>query len=226
MASGGPWVFVANHASYLDGLVLAAALPPDAAYVVKSELRRRPLVHLVLRRLGCVFVERFDPSKGEEESTKAARALARGDHLVIFPEGTLRPIAGLQRFRMGAFVIAARTATPVVPVVIGGTRAKLRGGTWLPRPGDVTVTICPPEEPEGPRAGRAGRRRCELRDRTRRAMLERLAEPDLDLRWARTAGSAAQEPSGGALERVRGRLRVDRHALDRDRSRPARRRTG
>jgi len=117
--AAGPWVFVANHASYLDGLVLAAALPSDAAYVVKSELRRRPLVHLFLRRLGCVFVERFDPSKGEEESAKAARALARGDHLVIFPEGTLRPMAGLQRFRMGAFVIAARTGTPVVPVEPG-----------------------------------------------------------------------------------------------------------
>ena len=184
-------MFVANHASYLDGLVLAAALPPDAAYVVKSELRRRPLVHLFLRRLGCVFVERFDPSKGEEESTKAARALARGDHLVIFPEGTLRPIAGLQRFRMGAFVIAARTATPVVPVVIGGTRAKLRGGTWLPRPGDVAVTLCSPEEPEGSADGSSW------------AAAVRAARPDPagDARTPRRARSRLSGP-----ERTRSRL--------------------
>jgi 1-acyl-sn-glycerol-3-phosphate acyltransferase len=87
-------------------------------------------------------------------------------------------VAGLQRFRMGAFVIAARTGTPVVPVVIGGTRAKLRGGTWLPRPGGVTVTVCPPEQPEG--ADRSSwAAAVDLRDRARRAMLERLAEPDL-----------------------------------------------
>ncbi len=179
IGSSGPWVFVANHASYLDGLILAAALPPDAGYVVKSELRRQAVIHLFLRRLGCVFVERFDPSRGEQESGKAARALARGDHLVIFPEGTLRPAAGLQPFRMGAFVVAARTGTPVVPVVIEGSRAKLRGGTWLPRPGGVAVTVCPPLSVAGSEGGSDWSAAVSLRDRARRAILERLAEPDL-----------------------------------------------
>jgi len=174
-AGAGPWVFIANHASYLDGLVLGATLPPDAAYVVKSELAGRPFLHLFLRRIGCVFVERYDPSRGEEESGKALRALGRGDHLVIFPEGTLRPTPGLQRFHMGAFLVAARAGAAVVPVVLGGTRAKLRGGSWWPRPGDVSVTVCPPEAPAGTDWSAA----VDLRDRVRRALLERLAEPDL-----------------------------------------------
>jgi 1-acyl-sn-glycerol-3-phosphate acyltransferase len=168
-------VITSNHASYLDGFVLAAVLPSNAAYVVKSELRESPVTHVFLRRIGCVFVERFDPARGEEESRKALEALERGDHLVIFPEGTLQRAPGLQPFRMGAFVIAARTGIPVVPVVLRGTRSKLRGGTWFPRAGDVSVIVRPPVEP----SGTAWRDAVELRERVRREMLEHLPEPDL-----------------------------------------------
>ena len=60
----GPCVVVANHASYIDGLVAAAALPPDFAFVIKKEMVRVPLAGLLLRRLGSQFVERFDRHKG------------------------------------------------------------------------------------------------------------------------------------------------------------------
>lgn len=172
---GGPWVITSNHASYLDGFVLAAVLPSRAAYVVKSELRQSPVSHTFLRRIGCVFVERFDPSRGERELEKVAAALRRGDHLVIFPEGTLQRAPGLQPFRMGAFVVAARTGTPVVPVVVQGTRSKLRGGSWFPRPGELEVVVRPPVEAEGV----GWRAAVRLRDRVREEMLARLEEPDL-----------------------------------------------
>jgi len=172
---GGPWVITANHASYLDGFVLAAVLPSKAAYVVKSELRKSPVSHIFLSRIGCVFVERFDPARGQQESEKVVEALRRGDHLVIFPEGTLQRAPGLQPFRMGAFVVAARTGTPVVPVVVRGTRSKLRGGSWFPRPGDLEVVVRPPVEPEG----EGWREAVRLRDRVREEMLACVGEPDL-----------------------------------------------
>ncbi|MFW6175621.1 MAG: AMP-binding protein, partial [Acidobacteriota bacterium] len=59
--AGAPRVITSKHASYLDGFVLAAALPPEAAYVVKAELRDNPFARVFLEKIGCVFVERFDP---------------------------------------------------------------------------------------------------------------------------------------------------------------------
>ena len=56
----GQCVVVCNHASYLDGIVLAAALPPRFGFVVKREMAGVPLAGVVLRRLGSEFVERFD----------------------------------------------------------------------------------------------------------------------------------------------------------------------
>lgn len=170
-----PRVVTSNHASYLDGFVLASVLPPRSAYVVKGELQRSLVARVFLSRLGCVFVERLDPSRGEEGSRRAAAALERGDQLILFPEGTLQRAPGLQRFRMGAFVIAARTRTPVVPVVLRGTRSKLRGGGWFPRPGDVHVKVLPAVEPEGEEWDDA----LELKKKVREAMLEHLPEPDL-----------------------------------------------
>ena len=71
-----PCVVVANHASYIDGIVAAAALPPDFAFVIKKEMVRVPLAGLLLRRLGSQFVERFDRHKGGVRC--APRAEARG----------------------------------------------------------------------------------------------------------------------------------------------------
>jgi 1-acyl-sn-glycerol-3-phosphate acyltransferase len=170
-----PRVVVSNHASYLDGFALPAILPPACAYVVKGELQENPFARIFLERLGSVFVERFDPGKGEEESEKGVSALERGDHLVIFPESTFQRAPGLMPFRMGAFVVAARAGTPIVPLVVRGTRSKLRGGSWFPRSGPVQVIVRPEIAPEGTEWDHA----VELRNRVRREMLDHLAEPDL-----------------------------------------------
>src|SRR6184192_3231100 len=63
----GQCVVVCNHASYLDGIVLAAALPPRFGFVVKREMAGVPLAGVVLRRLGSEFVERFDRQRRAAE---------------------------------------------------------------------------------------------------------------------------------------------------------------
>src|ERR1700682_2858661 len=84
----GPCVVVANHASYIDGLVAAAALPPDFAFVIKKEMVRVPLASLLLRRLGSQFVERFDRHKGATDARRVLKLAAAGQSLMFFPEGT------------------------------------------------------------------------------------------------------------------------------------------
>jgi 1-acyl-sn-glycerol-3-phosphate acyltransferase len=120
-----PCVVVANHASYIDGLVAAAALPPDFAFVIKKEMVRVPLAGLLLRRLGSQFVERFDRHKGGVDARRVLKLAATGQSLVFFPEGTFNEIRQVGKFHGGAFTAAARSDMPVVTMAIHGTRAVL-----------------------------------------------------------------------------------------------------
>ena len=120
-----PCVVVANHASYIDGLVAAAALPPDFAFVIKKEMVRVPLAGLLLRRLGSQFVERFDRHKGGVDARRVLKLAATGQSLVFFPEGTFNEVRQVGRFLGGAFTTAARSDMPVVAMAIHGTRAVL-----------------------------------------------------------------------------------------------------
>lgn len=173
----GQCVVVANHASYLDGVVMTAALPPRFGFVIKREMNGVPGAGLLLRRLGSEFVERFDRHKGAADARRVLRTASSGHSLVFFPEGTFKPEVGLGKFHTGAFAIAARAACPVVPAVILGTRRNMPATRILPRPGPLEVHLgeaipavatAPGEDPA-----------IELRDRSRAAILARLGEPDL-----------------------------------------------
>ena len=175
LATGGPRIVAATHASYLDGMVLTALLPPEVSFVVKRELEKSFISRLFLRRLGALFVERFDAVQSAGETHKALDALQSGESLAIFPEGTFRRYPGLLPFRMGTFAVAVDAGVPVIPVVIRGTRPILRDHEFLIRRGQVTVIVAPPVHPEGT-GWHAG---IKLRDQVRKAMLERYGEPDL-----------------------------------------------
>lgn len=144
-----PCVLVANHASYLDVLILTAALPCSVRYLAKEELESRTVTRLPLTRMGALFVERFDPRQAEQDMQQAERAVANGDILAIFPEGTFTTEPGLGDFHMGAFLTAAHADVPVVPVAIAGSRQLLRGKEWRPHPGKVTVEVSAALEPRG-----------------------------------------------------------------------------
>jgi 1-acyl-sn-glycerol-3-phosphate acyltransferase len=136
-----PCVVVANHASYIDGLVAAAALPPDFAFVIKKEMVRVPLAGLLLRRLGSQFVERFNRHKGGVDARRVLKLAATGQSLVFFPEGTFNEIRQVGKFLGGAFTTAARSDMPVVAVAIHGTRAVLPPGGLGIRRSAIRVEI-------------------------------------------------------------------------------------
>jgi 1-acyl-sn-glycerol-3-phosphate acyltransferase len=171
----GQSVVVANHASYIDGLVMKAALPPRFSYVVKREMDGVPLAGLLLRRIGTEFVERFDRHKGASDARRVLRTAASGQSLVFFPEGTFAAGPGLLRFHTGAFATAVRTGCPVVPAVIRGSRRILPSHRFLPRWGSLEIEFLEPLTPHDPDAEHAA---VELRDRARAAILARLDEPD------------------------------------------------
>jgi len=142
-------IVAANHASYLDSLILTAVLPPRFAFVAKQELLRKPLAGIPLRRLGTAFVERFDSARGVED-TRALEARARGgEALLFFPEGTFRTEPGLLPFKLGAFMVAARAGIPVAPAALTGSRALLPGTSRWPRFSKLHVWIGAPLQAKG-----------------------------------------------------------------------------
>lgn len=168
-------VVVVNHASYLDGVVFTAALPPRFGFVIKREMNSVPLAGLLLRKLGSEFVERFNRNRGAADTRRVLRNATNGNSLVFFPEGTFTRTPGLLKFHTGAFVIAVRAGCPIVPAVVRGTRHALSPQGGLPRAGRIEITLLPPIQPPpaSPAAATA------LRDQARAAILNELGEPDL-----------------------------------------------
>lgn len=183
----GASIVVANHASYLDGILLTAVLPHQYQFVIKREITDVPGVHFFLRRIGAHFVERFDARKGANDARKIMQTALQGGSLAFFPEGTFRREPGLRRFQKGAFAIAARHQLPVVPLVIRGTRSMLPAQSWLPKPAALEVLIQLPLEPE------ATTNPLSARDQSRLQILAELDEPDL---YATTGSIQSQEPLG------------------------------
>lgn len=168
-------VVIANHASYLDGVVMTAALPPRFSFVIKKEMSRFPLAGQLLRRIGSEFVDRQDRHKGAMDARRVLRRASQGASLVFFPEGTFSKQPGLLRFHSGAFATAVRAKCPVVVAIIRGTRQILPSHRIAPRPGTVTVELLAVLEPTSDHPEAAIR----LRDEARRILLAHLGEPDL-----------------------------------------------
>jgi 1-acyl-sn-glycerol-3-phosphate acyltransferase len=170
----GPAVAVANHASYVDGPLLCAALPSRFGFVIKKEALAIPVAGRLLRRLGHEFVDRYNPAESAKDTRRILRAAVGGGSVVFFPEGTFAERPGLARFHSGAFVTASRAGMPVVPVVIHGARRVLPSGAWLPRRSRLQVEILAAVGPLAARDAVAT-----LRQASRAAILARLDEPDL-----------------------------------------------
>jgi 1-acyl-sn-glycerol-3-phosphate acyltransferase len=170
-----PFVAVANHASFIDGLILVLCLPGPVCFAAAGKFAAQRIAGLFLRQIGAEFVYGAQPHQATASAAHLAAALASGRSLAVWPEGALDPAPGLRPFHLGAFEAAASTGSPVIPVGIHGTRDVLRPGTRFPRRAAVHVTIGAPIQPVGTGWPAA----VALRDQARAGVLARSAEPDI-----------------------------------------------
>lgn len=142
-------LFVCNHASYLDVIVLKALLREDFIFVAKREAISYPFVGRFLARSGHIRVERKDAQQSAIDASSVTEALNRGERVLVFPEGTFMRTDGVRPFRLGAFRAAADASCPVIPLALRGTRKMLRDGQWIPRSRPVSLWIGEPLHPRG-----------------------------------------------------------------------------
>lgn len=139
----GPAIFVCNHTSNLDIVILPAILPREVRFVAKRELKNVPFFGPAFGAAGAVFIDRSDPAGAVAAMRRGVRTLPSGWSLAIFPEGTRSKDGSLQRFKRGVVHLALATGMPIVPIGIVGARESWGRGQFLMRPGRVVCAVGP-----------------------------------------------------------------------------------
>ncbi|MFZ2314186.1 MAG: AMP-binding protein [Gammaproteobacteria bacterium] len=181
-----PVIFAANHASYIDAIMMIAILPTNTRLIGKKEIFAVPIIGSISSKLKYISVDRLDLTKGIEDTKQIAEAIKAGDSVMIFPEGTFGYASGLRPFRLGTFKAAAETNTAICPIALSGNRFILRSGEGLMKPGRISVVVSSPIKPVGTEWTDV----VALRDLVRADIIKHCGEPSLDLIVPQTVASS------------------------------------
>ncbi len=139
-----PAVFIFNHQSAVDVLLLCKLLRRDFVAISKQEVRKNPFFGPLFAAAGTVFIDRFNRSKAIEALRPAIEALESGLSIAIAPEGTRMPTPRLGRFKKGAFHLAMAAGVPIVPLVFRNALDALPKHGFILRPTTIEVVVHPP----------------------------------------------------------------------------------
>lgn len=137
----GPAVYAANHASALDIPIVFAVLPVDFRFIHKRSLYLLPVLGWYLFLAGHIGIDRANPFRARKSLQAAARRIATGTSVAVFPEGTRSPDERVRLFKRGSFLLALDAGVPVVPVSLAGVKQVAPRGLLTLRAGEVRVSV-------------------------------------------------------------------------------------
>jgi 1-acyl-sn-glycerol-3-phosphate acyltransferase len=140
----GSYVFVSNHASFMDIPALLSVLPQQFRFFAKKGLFKMPFLGMHLKRAGHIPVDRSSVRASLKSMSEGAQIIARQRlSVLLFPEGGRSPV-GLRDFKEGAVYIAIKAGVPIVPIALVGMREKLPMHSIHIKTGRVTLRIGQP----------------------------------------------------------------------------------
>jgi 1-acyl-sn-glycerol-3-phosphate acyltransferase len=146
---GKTFLFLANHQSYCDPPALFVSIPRNVRLILKKELRKLPLLGLIMEMGGFVFIDRKDRVQSVNGMKQAVRQLQLGNSFLIYPEGTRTRTGELGSFKKGPFIMAIESGIPIVPISVKGSYDIMPPHRFAVKPGTVVITFHPPIATDG-----------------------------------------------------------------------------
>lgn len=181
-----PQIFMANHQSDFDILIVLAYIPGQFRWIVKKELFKIPVFGKAMRSAGYIEIDRQNREKAMKSLEEAAQKIREGKSVVTFPEGTRSKDGTIKPFKQGMFHLAIQAGVPIVPISIIGAHEIMPKRSLRIRPGKIKMVIDRPVDVSGYKIETRG----ELIERVRGIVVRNFEEGG-------TSSRTASTPDGG-----------------------------
>jgi 1-acyl-sn-glycerol-3-phosphate acyltransferase len=139
-----PVIYIANHTSYLDAMMLACYLPNHPVFLAKIEMLFIPVLGVACWMGGAIFINRRNRPKAIQSLQRAAGKIRAGATIAAFPEGTRTRDGQLLPFKKGIFNLALDAGVPIVPLGLTGGFEMLPAKAWRVKPGTFRIHVGQP----------------------------------------------------------------------------------
>jgi putative phosphoserine phosphatase/1-acylglycerol-3-phosphate O-acyltransferase len=200
-----PAVFVFNHQSKADVVIVARLLRQDLAGVGKREIKKMPVIGKVLELGGVVMIDRKNAASAIEAMAPLVEAMReQGKSVAMAPEGTRTVSPKLGPFKKGAFHLAMQAGVPIVPIVIHNAGDVAPKGDFVFRPATVRVDVLPPVDTDSWRPETIGQHVDEVRG----LFLQTLGQVGQTAADSKPAAASARKPGPGAKAKAKAKLKT------------------
>ena len=141
---GKPQIFMANHQSDFDILIVLAHIPGQFRWLVKKELYNIPVFGAAMKSAGYIEIDRNNREKAMRSLDQAALRIREGKSIMAFPEGTRSRFGEIKTFKHGTFYLAIKSGVPIVPISIIGSGEIMPKRSLKVKPGEIKLVIDKP----------------------------------------------------------------------------------
>jgi len=141
-----PQIFMSNHQSDFDILIVLAHIPGQFRWIAKKELFKIPIFGKAMRNAGYIEIDRQHHENAMKSLDEAAIKIREGKSVMTFPEGTRSRDGAIKQFKQGMFYLAIQSGVPIVPISIIGASEIMPKRSLLIKPGRIKMIIGRPVE--------------------------------------------------------------------------------